>query len=81
MKTTLTPRIKTSLISAVRVFCYAALTTWIGMTMAGGAGVGDVPDVNTLKRTAIAASWSGLTALTAFAWNLARPRSDIPPGK
>ena len=75
----LTPRIKTSLISAVRVFCYAALTTWIGMTMAGGTG--EVPDVNTLKRTAIAASWSGLTALTAFVWNLLRPRGDIPPGQ
>ena len=79
MQTILTPRIKTSLISAVRVFCYAALTTWIGMTAAGGTG--EVPDVDALKRTGIAAMWSGLTALTAFAWNLARPRSDIPPGK
>lgn len=74
-------KLESAIISAVRVFCYAALTTIMGMIGSQVTGVGDVPSVDSLQAIGVAALWSGTVALVAFGWNMLRPRNDIAAGK
>ena len=58
-----------AVVRGVRTFLQAFLGVFLAMSTSGAIGIGDVPDVDVLKRAAIAAAWAGAIAAIAFAQN------------
>ena len=57
------------LVRGVRTFLQAFLGVFLALSTSGAIGVDSVPDLEVLKRAAIAAAWAGLVAAIAFAQN------------
>ena len=57
------------LVRGVRTFLQAFLGVFLALSTSGAIGVDSVPDLEVLKRAAIAAAWAGLIALIAFVQN------------
>lgn len=58
-----------ALIRGVRTFLQAFLGVFLALSTSGAIGVDAVPDLEVLKRAALAAAWAGLVAAIAFAQN------------
>lgn len=57
------------LVRGARTFLQAFLGVFLALSTSGAIGVDSVPDLEVLKRAAIAAGWAGLIALIAFVQN------------
>lgn len=58
-----------ALIRGVRTFLQAFLGVFLAISTSGAMGIDAVPDVEVLKRAAIAAAWAGIVAAIAFVQN------------
>lgn len=68
-------RIQQAAYSAMRVFFYAAIGSFLATVAPIGSDA--VPDVRTLQDALVAAGYAGLIALLSFVWNLLSPRVPI----
>lgn len=56
-------------IRGVRTFLQAFLGVFLAISTSGMVGPDSLPDIDVLKRAAIAAAWAGVVALVSFAQN------------
>lgn len=56
-------------IRGVRTFLQAFLGVFVALSTSGAVGIEAAPDLEVLKRAAVAAGWAGLIALIAFVQN------------
>jgi hypothetical protein len=61
--------VRDPIIRGVRTFLQAFLGVFVALSTSGAIGVDAAPDLEVLKRAAIAAAWAGLIALIAFVQN------------
>lgn len=58
------------LVRGVRTFLQAFLGVFLAISTSGMVGPDSLPDLDVLKRAAIAAAWAGIVALISFGQNL-----------
>lgn len=58
-----------ALIRGLRTFLQAFLGVFLAISTSGMVGPDSLPDIDVLKRAAIAAGWAGIVALISFAQN------------
>jgi hypothetical protein len=58
-----------AVIRGVRTFLQAFLGVFIALSTSGAMGIDSVPDLEVLKRAAIAAGWAGVVAAVSFVQN------------
>jgi hypothetical protein len=58
-----------AVIRGVRTFLQAFLGVFIALSTSGAMGIDSVPDLQVLKRAAIAAGWAGVVAAVSFVQN------------
>ena len=56
-------------VRGVRTFLQAFLGVFLALSTSGAMGLDAVPDIEVLKRAAIAAAWAGIVALVSFTQN------------
>lgn len=56
-------------VRGVRTFLQAFLGVFLAISTSGAMGIDSVPDVDVLKRAAIAATWAGVIAAISFVQN------------
>ena len=66
------------LIRGIRTFLQAFLGVFLALTTSGAMGIDAVPDLEVLKRAAIAAAWAGIVAFIAFVQNLLEDLTEGP---
>ena len=57
------------LIRGIRTFLQAFLGVFLAISTSGMVGPDSLPDVDVLKRAAMAAAWAGIVAVISFAQN------------
>ena len=58
-----------AVVRGVRTFLQAILGVFLALSTSGAMGLDAVPDIEVLKRAAIAAAWAGIVALVSFTQN------------
>ena len=58
-----------AVVRGVRTFLQAFLGVFLALSTSGAMGLDAVPDIEVLKRAAIAAAWAGIVALVSFTQN------------
>lgn len=58
-----------ALIRGIRTFLQAFLGVFLAISTSGMVGPDSLPDLDVLKRAAIAAAWAGVVALVSFVQN------------
>jgi hypothetical protein len=58
-----------AMVRGVRTFLQAFLGVFLALSTSGAMGLDAVPDIEVLKRAAIAAAWAGIVALVSFVQN------------
>jgi hypothetical protein len=58
-----------AMVRGVRTFLQAFLGVFLALSTSGAMGLDTVPDIEVLKRAAIAATWAGIVAGIAFVQN------------
>lgn len=58
-----------ALVRGVRTFLQAFLGVFLAISTSGMVGPDSLPDLDVLKRAAIAAAWAGVIALVSFTQN------------
>ena len=58
-----------ALVRGLRTFLQAFLGVFLAISTSGMVGPDSLPDIDVLKRAAIAAGWAGVVALVSFTQN------------